>query len=595
MLLVSPERLNNPDFREHVLPHLVDSCGLLVVDEAHCLSDWGFDFRPDYLRLKSCLEQLRPDVACLCTTATAPGRVVEDLVENFLKAGIDSRSGSSDVLVLRGSLDRQSLRLRVVSLPTPATAMAWLSERLETLPGSGIVYCLTVAGAGELGEFFTSEGHDVLVYTGRTGDDERKSAEAALLANEVKAVVATSALGMGYDKADLGFVVHFGAPASPVAYYQQVGRAGRGVARAEVILVPGHDDRAIWEYFATASLPREDHVQALLTALEEGPTLSTQALEARVPLGRTRLELLLKVLDVDGAVRRVKGGWRSTGTGWHYDAERYCRVAEVRCAEHQAMLAYERTEGCRMRFLREQLDDPFAESDGDCGRCDNCSGEHESSAVSEAARRAASELLARPGVELEVRSMWPAAMERLGVELSGKIPSGQRPEPGRAVARLSDLGYGEAVRAAVAPGRPDAPSPKVLLDAAVMALSSWRGNWPERPAGVVAVGSNTRPTLVASFATHIATVGKLPLIGTVAHRGPSADERSNSAFRLRAIAGAYELGSDLRAVLGGDLAGRPLFLLDDYVDTGWTIAVVARLLRLAGAGAVYPLVLGQTG
>jgi ATP-dependent DNA helicase RecQ len=322
-----------------------------------------------------------------------------------------------------------------------------------------------------------------------------------------------------------------------------------------------------------------------------GGTLSTQALEARVPLSRSRLELLLKVLDVDGAVRRVKGGWASTGLEWAYDAERYGRVAETRRAEHRAMLDYIATTACRMRFLREQLDDPADE----CGRCDNCTGRRTDTAVGSASLAAATDRLARPGVVLDVRSTWPGAMERLGVDLRGRIPEGERPQPGRAVARLSDLGYGQLVRAAAGPGRPDAPVPPALLEAAVKVLAAWREEWPERPGGIVAVGSTARPVLVGSLAAHLATVGKLPLLGTVEHRGPSAGERSNSAFRLKAVANAYSLGAELTGALQAGCTGKPLFLVDDLSDSGWTIAVVARLLRRAGAGPVYPLVLGQVG
>src|SRR5882757_984427 len=369
VLLVSPERLNNPSFRDQVLPELSRTAGLVVIDEAHCISDWGHDFRPDYRRLRTLLEDLPTGIPVLATTATANARVTADVAEQLGPAG--------QTLVLRGPLDRDSLRLAVVTLPTAHQRLAWLAARLGELPGSGIVYALTVAAAQETAAFLREQGLTVVSYTGRDEPEERARAEEDLLANRVKALVATSALGMGFDKPDLGFVVHLGAPQSPVAYYQQIGRAGRAVQRAEVILLPGREDRDIWAYFASLAFPPEPLVRATLAALGEasGPgssgVLSSGALETQVDLSRSRLEMMLKVLDVDGAVRKVSGGWVATGQPWAYDAERYATVAAERGREQQAMLDYLRTPGCRMEYLRQQLDDPAAQP---CGRCDNCTG-----------------------------------------------------------------------------------------------------------------------------------------------------------------------------------------------------------------------------
>ena len=330
VLLVSPERLNNPGFRDEVLPKLAATCGLLVVDEAHCISDWGHDFRPDYRRIRTLLGDLPDGVPVLATTATANARVTADVAEQL----------GDDVLVLRGSLDRESLRLGVVRLKTAEQRLAWLADHLAEQPGSGIVYCLTVAATQEVAGYLRSRGHDVHAYSGQTDTTERSALEADLAAGRVKALVATSALGMGFD-ATLGFVVNLGAPQSPVAYYQQVGRAGRGIDEASVVLLPATEDRDIWAYFASLAFPREQLVRQTLEVLaEEGRPMSTAALETRVELSRTRLETMLKVLDVDGAARRVQGGWTATGEPWVYDADRYARVAEAREREQQAMLDY---------------------------------------------------------------------------------------------------------------------------------------------------------------------------------------------------------------------------------------------------------------
>lgn len=415
VLLVSPERLNNPRFRESQLPDLVARMGLLVIDEAHCISDWGHDFRPDYRRIGTLLSELRRKIPVLATTATANARVVDDVSEQL----------GTDVLTLRGGLARDTLRLGCLWLPNNEQRLAWLTAHLNELSGSGIVYTLTVSAAEDTAQALRDAGIEVAAYTGRTDPEERERLEAALKANEVKALVATSALGMGFDKPDLGFVVHLGAPSSPVAYYQQIGRAGRGAKNADVLLLPGPEDGAIWQYFATASMPDPQRAAAVLDALERsaGTPLSTPALEAQVDVRRTQLELLLKVLDVDGAVRRVTGGWVSTGVPWHYDANRYTHIAQMRALEQQAMIDYCSGERCRMELLQAQLDDPTA---APCGRCDVCAGEWFSREVPAAAAQAAARRLQQTGVSIDARASWPSGVARRGVPVKGRIPVEER-------------------------------------------------------------------------------------------------------------------------------------------------------------------------
>jgi ATP-dependent DNA helicase RecQ len=581
VLLVSPERLNNPSFRDQVLPELSRSAGLVVIDEAHCISDWGHDFRPDYRRLRTLLDGLPAGIPVLATTATANARVTGDVAEQL------GTGGRGETLVLRGPLDRDSLRLAVVALPTVHQRLGWLAARLGELPGSGIVYALTVAAAQETAAFLREQGLTVAAYTGRDEPDERARAEDDLLANRVKALVATSALGMGFDKPDLGFVVHLGAPQSPVAYYQQIGRAGRGLARAEVILLPGREDRDIWAYFASLAFPPERQVRATLAALAEaGGPLSTGVLETRVDLSRGRLESMLKVLDVDGAVRRVSGGWAPTGQPWQYDAGRYERVAAERAREQQAMLAYLATDGCRMEYLRRQLDDPAA---APCGRCDNCTGQPVQGETPETSVTAARERLLRPGVAVEPRRMWPTGMKALGLDVAGKIPATLTAEPGRVLGRLTDLGWGGMLRVLLAEGAPDEPVTEQVVAAAIKVLAAW--DWAQRPAGVLTLPSRTRPRLITSFGQRLASVGRLPYLGELAYTsdaGPGP-RRHNSAQRLSSLWHALEVPGDVRDAVGG-LDG-PVLVVDDRIETGWTMTVAARLLREAGARAALPLAL----
>ncbi|MYQ97391.1 helicase-related protein, partial [Streptomyces sp. SID6139] len=591
-----PERLNNPDFRDQVLPKLSAATGLLVVDEAHCISDWGHDFRPDYRRLRTMLADLPPGVPVLATTATANARVTADVAEQL------GTGGGSDALVLRGPLDRESLSLGVLRLPDAAHRMAWLADHLDDLPGSGIIYTLTVAAAEEVTAFLRQRGHTVASYTGRTENADRQQAEEDLLANRVKALVATSALGMGFDKPDLGFVVHLGSPSSPIAYYQQVGRAGRGVEHAEVLLLPGREDEAIWEYFASLAFPSEELVRRTLDVLAGADKpLSLPALEPLVELRRSRLETMLKVLDVDGAVRRVKGGWLATGQPWSYDAERYAWVARQRAAEQQAMRAYAGTTECRMEFLQRQLDDEGAKP---CGRCDNCAGPRFTADASSAALDAARSDLGRAGVEVEPRRMWPTGLGAIGIGLKGRIPAGEQAAPGRALGRLSDIGWGNRLRPLLAPRTPDGPVPDDVARAVIEVLADWAkgpGGWAPgaesaqpRPVGVVTVASRTRPQLVQSLGARIAETGRLPLLGAVTYDEDAPRvSRSNSAQRLKALDGALAVPPALATALAE--ANGPVLLVDDFTETGWTLAVAARLLRRAGAKGVLPLVLAVQG
>jgi ATP-dependent DNA helicase RecQ len=575
VLLVSPERLNNPDFRDQVLPALAHDAGLVVVDEAHCVSDWGHDFRPDYRRIRTLLADLGADVPVLATTATANDRVVTDVAAQL---GV----GGTDTLVMRGGLDRQSLRLAVVSAGSPAQRAAWLAAHLEALPGSGIVYTLTVAQARDVAALLRDRGFEVAAYTGSTEATEREQLEADLLDNRVKALIATSALGMGFDKPDLGFVVHLGAPSSPIAYYQQVGRAGRSTESAEVILLPGREDQEVWRYFASVAFPSEAMVRNVIGALDLERPQSTPALEALVDLGRSRLEMVLKVLDVDGAVRRVAGGWVATGQAWEYDEPRYRTLDEARRREQQAMLDYQRSDECRMSFLRGQLDDPTLDVDERCGRCDNCTGERIGGDVDAAEAEQTRARLMRPGVELAPRKQWPPGLAKLGVDLRGRITDGAA--PGRVIGRLTDLGWGSRLRAVLA--GPDAEVPADVVDAAIKVLAAW--NWAVRPTAVLALDSERHPLLISSLARRLADLGRLTDLGTLryaAQRRPVT--AANSAYRVAALSGSWS-PPDIDAI------GGPVLLIDDLADTGWTLTTAARVVRAAGASEVLPFALAST-
>ncbi len=561
LLLISPERLNNPQFRASMLPLFAQRVGLLVIDEAHCVSDWGHDFRPDYRRIAEMLARLPEGVAVLCTTATANDRVVADIVEQLALG----RPGA--LRTYRGPLSRASLRLEVVELPAQADRLAWLASQLPSLPGSGIVYTLTKRDCELVAEWLNAHGVSAEAYSGEVDTERRVAVEERLLRNELKAVVATSALGMGYDKPDLGFVVHYQAPGSVISYYQQVGRAGRAIERADVVLLRGREDRRIQDFFIEQAFPPRDRVERVLEALEDGGA-TTQELMSAVNLGKGRIEAMLKVLDVEGAVTRDGTRWsRVDGSDWAYDGERYAKVTALRRREQEAMAAYGADGRCLMRVLREELDDPEPQ---DCGVCAVCTAPRFGSPPDPALVRAASlHLRSRPLV-LETKKMAPDADGRMR-----KLPEDVRAEEGRALARLGDGGWDPLVQE----GRRSGHFGEELVEAAAEAARGWPVTW------VAAVPSQRSGALVPDFARRLAAALGLPFQDVLerTREGPPQREMANAVQQVANVRGAFAVTA---APPGG-----PGLLVDDVRFSGWTLAMVAGQLRRRGASAVYPLAL----
>jgi ATP-dependent DNA helicase RecQ len=561
LLLISPERLNNPQFREAMLPLFASRVALLVVDEAHCISDWGHDFRPDYRRIADMLARLPAGASVLCTTATANDRVVRD-VEEQLAIG----RHEAPLVTYRGPLGRSSLRFEVVEVPASADRLAWLATWLPQLPGSGIVYTLTKRDAEQVAGWLALQGIRAEAYSGEHDTEARITLEDRLLSNDLKCIVATSALGMGYDKPDLGFVVHYQAPGSVIAYYQQVGRAGRGVDRAEVVLLRGSEDRRIQDFFIEQAFPRREIVEATLRHLELNGGASVPELTTVVNLGRNRIEGMLKVLDVEGAVAREGTKWvRVAGSPWRYDAERYALVTALRRREQETMARFGSDGRCLMRALQEELDDPAPE---DCGRCAVCTSPRYGGKLDPALGRAALGHLRSQPLVLEQKKMVPT-----GSGGTKKIPDDVRVEDGRALARLGNGGWAPEVQQCRTAGHYS----DALVDAAADTIRAWR----VEVAWLAAVPSPG----VSDFAARLAVKLGVPFHDVVreVEKRPSQREMSNAVQQVANVRGRF--------AVTGDVPAAPGLLVDDVRFSGWTVAMVGGQLRKKGASSVAPFVL----
>lgn len=565
VLIISPERLHNEDFRVRLLERVARATALFVVDEAHCISDWGHDFRPDYRRIPRVLEFLPPSVPVLCTTATANDRVVADISQQL----------GDELVLLRGSLDRESLRLHVHRLDSQAARLAWLATWLPTLPGSGVIYCLTIDDTRRVAGWLTSRGISAAAYSGDTKNVGRLEIEAALRENQLKAVVATSALGMGYDKPDLGFVVHFQSPNSPIAYYQQVGRAGRALDQAEAILLIGSEDQEIWDYFTSTAFPPQHDAEAAVRLLEasDHPLRMTE-IERALNVRPTRLKSMLKLLEVEGAIMKSDSAWQRSVRPWTFDRDRVERVTQQRIIEQDQMRAYAVTDECRMKFLRERLDDPAAVA---CGRCDNCVGEKFTAPLAVELVASAADFLRRQPVTIEPRVYWPAGSG------SSRISADCRLEPGRALSTLGDGGWGSQVWEYKQGGM---PFPDSLIDALAHLVHKWAPDPTPQWLTYVPTLRTDRP-FVPDLAKRLGVRLSIPVVGCVSKIRHTQPQKlmENSSQQFSNINGAY--------LVQPPVPPGPMLLVDDVVDSRWTMTVIGAALREAGSGPVFPVALAK--
>ena len=573
VLLISPERLGNDEFVNRCLLPIANRVGLFVVDEAHCISDWGHDFRPDYRRIVRILQALPRNIPVLATTATANDRVVGDIVGQ-LGPNLD---------VQRGPLTRASLSLQNIYLRSQAERMAWLAHTLPQLPGSGIIYALTVRDSERLADWLMSQGIDAEPYYGAKETEQREALENRLLNNEVKALVATVALGMGFDKPDLGFVIHFQRPASVVHYYQQVGRAGRAVDDAFGVLLNGEEDDLIADYFIRTAFPTPGNVDQLLAAMRAaGGPLTASRLRQRLNLSAGMIEKILKflMLEAPAPVQKTRSGYVLNPVPWSMPVDRIERITNLRRQEQERMKVYMTSESCLMQFLAEELNDPNA---APCGKCANCMGGLLSEDYPDNLAQAAAEFLDRRENPIQLKKKWPAGLA--DPEMRGNIAPEHQSMEGRALCRWGDPGLGALVRRGK---QQDHRFDDELVEAAAHFI---RSRWRLDPAPIwmTCVPSRRHQTLVPDFAQRLAARLGLPFAGCIRKVRDTEPQktRANSFQQAQNMAGAF-------VVDRAKVRPEPVLLIDDMVDSKWTFTVLTVLLRKAGSGPVYPFALADS-
>jgi ATP-dependent DNA helicase RecQ len=570
VLLISPERLANNDFREDVLVPVADRVGLFVVDEAHCISDWGHDFRPDYRRIVRVLQALPPNIPVLATTATASDRVVKDVAAQL-----------GDLQVDRGPLIRSSLRLQNIWLPSPAARMAWMVENIPNMPGSGIVYTLTVWDADRVAQWLQQNDIEAQAYHSKI--EGREDLESRLLENRIKVLVATVALGMGFDKPDLGFVIHFQRPGSVVHYYQQVGRAGRALDEAYGILLSGKEDKEITDYFIRTAFPPQAHIDVVIEALNQADDgLSVPMMQKEVNLSQGAINKTLKFLAVEATspVTKIGSKWYATPVEYHLDRENIDQLCELRKSEQREMLDYMQEKGCLMQYLARALDDPHA---GPCGKCAGCLDQPPlPETVQPAQINAAGLFLRRSHLTISPRKRWQTGAHEQ-YEFHGNIGADLIAGVGRALSLWADAGWGQMVRK----GKyEDGCFSDDLIQGCLQMIETWQPH--PQPSWLTCVPSLSHPELVPHFAQRLAERLGIPFVPAVQKVKDNKQQKymNNSFQQASNLDGAFSVDR-------GTVPEGPVFLIDDMVDSRWTFSVIAALLRQAGCPAVFPLALAM--
>ncbi|MBX9598441.1 MAG: RecQ family ATP-dependent DNA helicase [Burkholderiales bacterium] len=567
IVLISPEQLSNEWFVSNVLSHIAESLSMLVIDEAHCISDWGHDFRPDYRKIQSILKRLPSNTRVLATTATANDRVISDLKIIF----------SGDLDIIRGDLSRNSLKLQTIKLNTPEERLAWLAKNIPPLSGSGIVYALTQKDAEMVASWLQTQNISAKPYHAGLTKEDKLIYEDELKDNQIKALVATTALGMGYDKPDIGFVIHYQMPNSVVSYYQQVGRAGRAIDFAYGILLSGAEDTNIIDYFINNAFPSRELVAQILEEFDKASDgLSLTELQAKVNIKKGKLEQVLKILSLEEPTPIVKDGskYRLTITTlpesfWN----KVKRLMQLRYAEVQEMQEYVKLQSGHMQFLIEALN-------GDASNYIESALPEVENTISTEMIANAQQFLFSNWLTIEPRKKF---MQKLEIyDVGGNIRPELQLQQGKVLSAWNDAGWGRLVSSGKY-------QDKYFADKLIVASAKLISEWNIEFDCVVPIPSLRHPNLVSDFAERLAKeLGKQfkPIIQITELR-PEQKTMQNSIKQSLNLDGSFELTETPPQGC--------ILLVDDMVDSRWTLTIAGWLLQKNGSGKVYPFALSKVG
>lgn len=570
ILMISPEQLANRDRFNELISYMSKGIGFFVVDEAHCISDWGHDFRPDYRRIVNIINMLPPNVPVVATTATANQRVVDDIVKQL-----------GDIYVARGPLVRESLTLQVIKLKDQAERMAWLLENIPNMPGVGIIYCLTVADCNKVSKWLQMNGIDAKAYTSRIDPDQKIMLENQFMDNKIKCLVATVALGMGYDKADVSFVVHYQRPGNVVSYYQQIGRAGRRLDNAYVVLLNGIEDDEIQEYFIRTAFPTQYEMSDVVSVIEQSINgMKLYQILSRLNMKKGRLEKCLKYLEVENVISKgFDNNYFRTVNEWAPDISRSEMVTRRRYEELQEMKHFVDLEKCYMQFIAQKLDDPFAK---ECGKCAACMGnEFFYTGVKRENLLASIKFLKGEFIEIEKRKLWPAGIM---AETQKRMHYEYQVEDGRALCAFGDAGWGKFIHDDKYVNnyfRDD------LVNASADSILEWL-NGKIEDMYVAYIPSLNKPELVKSFAQRVSKKLNIPCLDIIEKTKKTRPQKEleNSAYQCKNVFDGFSVKENC--------FNRDILLIDDIVDSKWTLTVCGYMLREKGAGLVYPFAIAST-
>jgi ATP-dependent DNA helicase RecQ len=552
ILYIAPERQENSVWQEAVLKMNIS---FVVIDEAHCISTWGHDFRPAFKRIVNLTKLLPSNIPVLATTATATVSVANDIKNQI----------GGDIELIRGDLLRENLKLNVIHVESEEDKMAWISNYLKKVKGNGIIYTGTRSNAEIFSKWCESEKLNTIYYHAGLDSDSRKLVEKEWMNNKYKAVISTNALGMGIDKSDIRFIIHTQIPQSPIHYYQEIGRAGRDGQTAEIFLLFNPKDTDLPLSFINNARPSIDKYQRVINALKLEP-LGERNLMKATNLKQTQVRTIKADLLDQKIIREVMYG-RSKKYEYQYNAPQlnttvFEALRDHRLREFEKMVEYTNTDKCKMLYLCNYLGDT---NSNNCEMCDSCLNNKNHFSMSESDKEKIKQFQDNFFPILEVETNRTNLINGVASSYYGFS------NVGRVIHKCKYENGGDY--------------PDILIKQTLKAFSkTFKGQKFDL---ILFVPPTKSGKLVENFATKIAYTIKLPIYSLKKSRETKEQKIfQNSALKTENIKDVFEIGIDV--------TNKSILLIDDIFDSGATIKEIGKMLTKKGAKIIAPLVIAKT-